>query len=68
MVSGKIVDYAIEAPTDRIFKDARQLSQSLEGVKWTSFDAMQQSVNLAVLGLDPCVPYQLEWMEAVTHA
>ena len=68
VLDGTIVDYQIEAPTDRLFQQGDALARCFEGHVWQSHQALDASVNLAILALDPCLPYQLEWMEPLTDA
>ncbi|HEX6736265.1 MAG TPA: hypothetical protein VF096_15760, partial [Azonexus sp.] len=61
---GRIVNYRVWAPTDALFVDAQALAQLLDGHRHASAEAARQALNLAVLALDPCLPYTLELEDA----
>ena len=56
--------YRVTAPTDVFFADAGALSGLLAGRCFTSSDEAKRSLHLAVLALDPCLPYVLEVNDA----
>jgi len=60
----RVLKYRIWAPTDVFFADAGALSALLAGLRPASLEAAQRLLNLAILALDPCLPYTIE----VTHA
>lgn len=61
---GRIVSYKLWAPTDALFADALALEEILGGQTYASAEAARQALNLAVLALDPCLPYTLELKDA----
>ena len=61
---GRIVSYKLWAPTDALFADALALEQILGERSYASMEAARQALNLAVLALDPCLPYSLELQDA----
>ena len=61
---GKIVHYKVWAPTDALFADTAALAALLAGQRHASPAAAKQALNLAVLALDPCLPYTLELQNA----
>lgn len=60
----RIVAYKVWAPTDALFADAQALEQLLGEQAYASPEAARQALNLAVLALDPCLPYTLELQDA----
>lgn len=61
---GRIVSYKLWAPTDALFADALALEQILGKRVYASAETARQALNLAVLALDPCLPYTLELQDA----
>ncbi|MCL2345691.1 MAG: nickel-dependent hydrogenase large subunit [Desulfobulbus sp.] len=61
---GRIINYQVWAPTDALFADAGALAQLLGEGHYASAEAARQALNLAVLALDPCLPYTLELKNA----
>ena len=61
---GRIVSYKLWAPTDALFADALALGQILGERSYASAEPARQALNLAVLALDPCLPYTLELQDA----
>ena len=62
--AGAVTHYRITAPTDVFFADAGALSGLLAGRCFASSDEAKRSLHLAVLALDPCLPYVLEVNDA----
>ena len=62
--AGTVTRYRVAAPTDAFFADAGALSRLLDGRCFASSIQAKQAINLAVLALDPCVPYVLEVNDA----
>ena len=60
----RVTQYRVTAPTDVFFADAGALSGLLAGQRFASSDEAKRSLDLAVLALDPCVPYVLEVNDA----
>ncbi len=60
----RVTHYRVTAPTDVFFADAGALSGLLAGQRFASSDEAKRSLNLAVLALDPCLPYVLEVNDA----
>jgi hypothetical protein len=56
--------YRVTAPTDVFFADAGALSGLLDGRSFASSNEAKRSLHLAVLALDPCLPYVLEVNDA----
>ncbi|MBL8421257.1 MAG: hypothetical protein JNK92_11550 [Dechloromonas sp.] len=56
--------YRVTAPTDAFFADAGALSGLLDGRSFASSSEAKRSLHLAVLALDPCLPYVLEVSDA----
>jgi hypothetical protein len=61
---GRVVRYRIWAPTDRNFSDAGPLIGLMEKDRWPDAGAARRALEIAVLALDPCLPWQVE----VAHA
>ena len=59
-----VTQYRVTAPTDVFFADAGALSGLLAGQRFVSSDEAKRSLHLAVLALDPCLPYVLEVNDA----
>ncbi len=54
---GRVLAYRVWAPTDCLFADAACLSALLAGNRWNSRESAEQGLELAVLALDPCLPF-----------
>lgn len=61
---GVVTDYRVWAPTDCHFADAGGLQALLAGSVWPEQMALRQRIDQAVLALDPCLPYVVEWDDA----
>ena len=59
-----VMQYRVTAPTDVFFAGAGALSGLLAGRRVASSDEAKRSLDLAVLALDPCLPYVLEVNDA----
>jgi uptake hydrogenase large subunit len=59
-----VTHYRVTAPTDVFFADASALSALLDSRRFASSDEAKRSLRLAVLALDPCLPYVLEVNDA----
>ncbi len=59
-----VAEYRVTAPTDLFFADAGALSGLLDGARFASLDDVRRLLHLAVLALDPCLPYALEVNDA----
>jgi uptake hydrogenase large subunit len=59
-----VTHYRVAAPTDVFFANAGALSGLLDGRRFASSDEARRSLDLAVLALDPCLPYVLEVNDA----
>ena len=59
-----VTQYRVTAPTDVFFADAGALSGLVDGRRFASSDEAKRSLDLAVLALDPCLPYVLEVNDA----
>lgn len=57
---GTVVSYRIWAPTDRLFADAGPLAGLLDGDSWPDAATARRALEIAVLALDPCLPWQVE--------
>lgn len=55
--------YRIWAPTDRLFADAAPLTRLLQALAPEDAGATRRALELAILALDPCVPYGIDWTE-----
>jgi hypothetical protein len=64
VADGKVAGYHIWAPTDRHFADARGLAGLLAESSWPDARAARDGLELAILALDPCLPYDLEFADA----
>ena len=56
----RVVSYRIWAPTDRLFADAGPLASLAGDDAWPDAGAAQHALEIAVLALDPCLPWQVE--------
>ena len=64
MVDDRVAKYQVWAPTDRYFSDAGALTTLLAGEEWPDIEAARRGLRLAVLALDPCLPYEVEMSHA----
>lgn len=61
---GKVARYHLEAPTDASFSGPEKLAALLVDRRYATADAARQGLEAAILALDPCLPYQVEWQDA----
>ena len=61
---GRVIRYAIEAPTDRLCAEGARLREWVETVPCATLAAAERLGRAAVVALDPCVPYRLEVHDA----
>jgi hypothetical protein len=64
VADGKVAAYHVWAPTDRHFADAQGLAGLLADTAWPDAGAARRGLELAILALDPCLPYDLEVADA----
>jgi hypothetical protein len=64
VVDGRIAAYRVWAPTDVFFSDSSALLALLGRGTYTSPQEFKSALGLAVLALDPCVPFQVELIDA----
>jgi hypothetical protein len=57
---GHVCDYRVWAPTDAFFADSSAVSTLLEGGLYATVAQARAALELAVLALDPCVPFEVE--------
>lgn len=57
--AGKVSDYLTVAPTEWNFHPNGALAAWLRGAKFNHREALMQRINLEVLSLDPCVPFEI---------
>lgn len=62
--AGKVANYRVWAPTDSHFADARGLAALLADAAPADRNAARQWIDRAVLALDPCLPYVVEFDDA----
>lgn len=62
--AGRSTQYEVWAPTDVCFADTAALQANVQGVKVDSQVAAERWMQQAVLALDPCVPFSVEWLNA----
>ncbi len=60
----QVAKYRVWAPTDRLFADATALSHLLADSRFADAAAARQGLEQAILALDPCLPYTLEFSHA----
>ncbi len=60
---GLIQQYEVWAPTDRLFATPEPLARQLEDCAYKDVRQALQALEVAILALDPCVPYQIDWTE-----
>ncbi|OMG53137.1 hypothetical protein BJN45_12965 [Azonexus hydrophilus] len=61
---GKVKRYHLEAPTDACFAGPQALAALLAGRCFESAGAARIGLETAILALDPCLPYEVEWKDA----
>lgn len=61
---GTVKKYRVWAPTDVYFADASGLAALLVDQQFADIAEARRGVDLAVLALDPCVPYEVELNDA----
>jgi len=61
---GKVKRYHLEAPTDACFAGSQALAALLAGRSFESAGAARIALETAILALDPCLPYEVEWKDA----
>jgi hypothetical protein len=64
VVNGCVTAYRVCAPTDAFFADRSALLAMLQGRTFSSAQDAKSAMGLAVLALDPCVPYETEVSDA----
>lgn len=57
----RVERYRIWAPTDRLFADAAPLARQLRTLAPEDAGAARRALELSILALDPCVPWQIDW-------
>jgi hypothetical protein len=57
---GRVCAYRVWAPTDAFFSDGRAVSSLLEGETYATELQASAALELAVMALDPCVPFEVE--------
>jgi hypothetical protein len=57
---GRAAAYRVWAPTDCHFSDAASVATLLGGRRWPDGEAARRALELAVLALDPCLPYTVK--------
>jgi len=60
VVDGRVSAYRVSAPTDAFFADSSALCALLEGGTYDTTAQARSALGLAVLALDPCVPFEVE--------
>lgn len=61
---GKVARYHLEAPTDASFAGPAKLAALLADRCYPTAVAARQGLEAAILALDPCLPYEVEWIDA----
>lgn len=64
VVDERVAKYQVWAPTDRYFADAEALTALLANDEWPDIEAARRGLRLAILALDPCLPFEME----ISHA
>jgi hypothetical protein len=59
-----VARYHLEAPTDACFAGPAKLAALLADRRYPTAAAARQGLEAAILALDPCLPYEVEWMNA----
>ena len=62
--AGQVKKYQVRAPTDCHFADASALQALSTGQDFSTLVDAQAALKLAVLALDPCLPYEVELSHA----
>jgi hypothetical protein len=62
--AGQVTSYRVWAPTDAYFSDARAIDTLLSQQRFVSTKEARRALDLAILALDPCVPYVVELRDA----
>lgn len=62
--AGRVKSYRVWAPTDAHFSDARALDALLSQQTLASIEDARRALDLAILTLDPCVPFKVELHDA----
>jgi hypothetical protein len=69
--AGHVDAYCVHTPTDRNFADAARLTAQFDTLCAAPDNAEtspRQMLECAILALDPCVPYRVEWRERTRDA
>lgn len=61
---GKVARYHLEAPTDASFAESTKLAALLADRELTTAESARRALETAILALDPCLPYEVEWKDA----
>ena len=61
---GRVKRYHLEAPTDACFAGREALAALLVGRRFDTAAAARIGLETAILALDPCLPYEVEWKDA----
>lgn len=61
---GLVKRYHLEAPTDACFAGREALAALLVGRRFDTAAAARIGLETAILALDPCLPYEVEWKDA----
>lgn len=61
---GRVKRYHLEAPTDACFAGREALAALLAGRRFDAAAAARIGLETAILALDPCLPYEVEWKDA----
>lgn len=61
---GRVKRYHLEAPTDACFAGREALAALLAGRRFDAAAAARIGLETAILALDPCLPYAVEWKDA----
>lgn len=64
LADGKVADWHIRAPTDRLFATPGPLATVLGDDPLPDAGAARKALELAVLALDPCLPWRVEVVDA----
>jgi hypothetical protein len=64
VAGGRVGAYRVWAPTDAFFADSSALCALLEGGTYDTTVQARSALELAVLALDPCVPFEVEMDDA----
>lgn len=61
--AARVSRYRIWAPTDRRFASAAGLARQLAALPALDAATLRRQLELAILALDPCLPWQIDWTE-----